>query len=223
MKSLEYAPDEENMSQMEKHEFYSGLIIKIGARCFFCNQEGHFSMDCPIFWKAVKNQSHPKHKLALAVLQNTRNRQGEFDTKNTEEPSAELPTKTVKARVEVKNAIEAENMNPLAIKYEKATAEAINKVKQNLETKEIDQRLKQEIERQKLSETLSMSMAIPEAEVGATRGGNCNALKMVTGKPFGITKIGARIMSIIKPIGHQADGTSSRIVKLRTSSRKFCH
>ena len=35
-------PDEEDMSQMEEHEYYSGLIIKIGARCFFCNQEGHF-------------------------------------------------------------------------------------------------------------------------------------------------------------------------------------
>ena len=32
MKSLGYAPDEEDMSQMEEHEYYSGLIIKIGAR-----------------------------------------------------------------------------------------------------------------------------------------------------------------------------------------------
>ena len=39
MKSLGYAPDEKDMSQMEEHEFYSGLIIKMGARCFFCNQE----------------------------------------------------------------------------------------------------------------------------------------------------------------------------------------
>ena len=38
------APDEEDMSQMEEHEYYNGLIIKIGARCFFCNQEGHFRM-----------------------------------------------------------------------------------------------------------------------------------------------------------------------------------
>ena len=60
MKSLGYAPDEEDMSQTEEHEFYSALIIKIGARCFFCNQEGHFRMDCPLFWEAVKNQSHPK-------------------------------------------------------------------------------------------------------------------------------------------------------------------
>ena len=35
MKSLVYAPNEKDMSQMEEHEFYSGLIIKIGARCFF--------------------------------------------------------------------------------------------------------------------------------------------------------------------------------------------
>ena len=149
MKSLGYAPDEEDMSQTEEYEFYSGVIIKIGARCFFCNQEGHFRMDCPFFWEAAKNQSHPKHKLALAAVQNTRNRQAEFDTKNTEAPSAELPTKTVKAVVQVKNAIEADNKNPLEINYEKAATEAINKVKQDLATEEIEHRLKQEIERQK--------------------------------------------------------------------------
>ena len=51
MKSLGYASDEEDMSQMEEHEFYSGLIIKIGARCFFCNQEGHFRWTVHYFGK----------------------------------------------------------------------------------------------------------------------------------------------------------------------------
>ena len=74
---------EEDMSQMEEHEYYSGLIIKIGARCFFCNQEGHFRMDCPLFWEAVNNQSHPKHKLAFAAVQCTRNRQAEFETRKS--------------------------------------------------------------------------------------------------------------------------------------------
>ena len=46
-------------------------------------------------------------------------------------------------------------------------------------------------------------MPVSEAEMGATRSGNCNTLKMVTGKPFGITKIGARIMSIITVGGHE--------------------
>ena len=83
MKSLVYAPDEEDISQTEELEFYSGLIIKIGARCSFFNQEGHFRVDCPLFWEAVMNQIQPKHKLALAAVQNVRNRHAEFDKKNT--------------------------------------------------------------------------------------------------------------------------------------------
>ena len=209
MKSLGYAPDEEDMSQTEEHEFYSGLIIKIGARCFFCNQEGHFRMNCPLFWEAVKNQSHPKHNLAIAAVQNTRNRQANFDTKTSEAPSAELPTKTVKGVTQVKKAIEAEAMNSLEINYEIAAADAINKVKQDLATKEIEQRLKKEIDRQKLNETLCRSVPVPDAEGGATRSGKCNTLKMMTGKAVGITKIGARIMSIITVGGHEVTGNLS--------------
>ena len=128
MKSLGYAPDEEDMSQMEEHEYYSGLIIKIGARCFFCNQEGHFRMDCPLFWEAVKDQSHPKHKLALAAVQNQRNRQNEFESRNLGTTSTELPTKTVKAVTHVNGAIESAAGNSLVINYEKAATEAIAKV-----------------------------------------------------------------------------------------------
>ena len=70
-------------------------------------------------------------------------------------------------------------------------------MKQDLATKEIEQRLKQEIEKQKLNETLGWSVPVPEAVAGSTKSGNCNTLKIVLGKPFGITKIGARIVSII--------------------------
>ena len=160
-------------------------------------------MDCPLFWEAVKNQSHPKHKFALAALQNQRNRQTEFEAKNLEAPSTELPTKTVKAVTQANNAIEAMVKNALEINYEKAASEAINKVKQDLATKEIEQRLKQEIERQKMNEALGCSQSIPEAVAGSTKSGNYNTVKMVTGKPFGITKIGARIMSIITVGGHE--------------------
>ena len=86
-------------------------------------------MNCLLFWEAVKNQSHPKHKLALAAVQNTRNRQADFDTKTSEAPSAELPTKTVKAVTQVKKAIKVEAMNSLELNYERAAADAINKVK----------------------------------------------------------------------------------------------
>ena len=160
-------------------------------------------MDCPLFCEAVKNQSHSKHKLALAAVQNQRNRQGDFETKNLEKPSAELPTRTVKAVTQCNIAIETTARNVLEVNYEKAAAEAINKVKQDLAAKEIEQRLKQEIERQKMNEALSCSQTIPEAAAGSTKNGNCNTVKMVRGKTFGITKIGARIMSIITVGGHE--------------------
>ena len=127
MKSLGYAPDEEDLSQTEEHEFSSGLIIKIDARCFFCNQEGHFRMDCPLFLEAAKNQNYAKHKLALAAVQNTKNRQAEIDLKNTEAASGELSTKTVKTVTRVKAVTEAKTRNSQEINYEKAAAEAITK------------------------------------------------------------------------------------------------
>ena len=115
------------------------------------------------------DQSHPKQKLALAAVQNQRNRQTEFETKNLGAPSTELPTKTVKAVTQVNSAIEATARNALQINYEKAAAEAISKVKQGLAANEIEQRLKQEIERQKLNEALGCSQPIPEAVAGSTK------------------------------------------------------
>ena len=76
-------------------------------------------------------------------------------------------------------------------------------MKQDLAAKEIEQRLKLEIERQNFNEALTGSKPTPEAIPGSTKTGNCNTVKMVTGKPFGISKIGARIMSIITVGGHE--------------------
>ena len=87
--------------------------------------------------------------------------------------------------------------------YEKAAAEAINRAKQDLANKEIEQRLKHEIERQKMNETFSTTRPEPETGESLVNRSNCNTLKMMTGKPFGITKIGARNMSIITVGGHE--------------------
>ena len=110
-----------------------------------------------MFWEAVKNQGHPKHKLASAAVQNTRNRQSENDLQSKEAANVELPTKTVNTVAQVKDAVGAETRGPLVINCEKAAAEAINRVKQDLATKEIEQRLNHEIERQKMNETLLKS------------------------------------------------------------------
>ena len=55
MKSLGYAPDEEDMNEPDGR---TRVLQRPGHqdRCemFFCIQEGHFRMDCPLFWEAVK-------------------------------------------------------------------------------------------------------------------------------------------------------------------------
>ena len=142
-------------------------------------------------------------------MQNTRNRQAEFETRISEAPKEELPTKTVKAVTQSNNAMETMNKKSPEINFKRAAAEAFIKVKQDLATKEIEQGVKQEIEKQKSNETLTWSVPVPEAVAGSTKSGNCNTLKMVTGKPFGITKIGARIMSIITVGSHEVTSNLS--------------
>ena len=85
----------------------------------------------------------------------------------------------------------------LEINYQKAAADARNIVKQVLATKEIEQRLRQEIEKQQRDETLSAARVETDINDTVNISSNCNTMKMETRKPFGITKSGARIMSII--------------------------
>ena len=48
----------------------------------------------------MENQNHPKHKLALEVVQNTGDRQAENDLRNKDLKSIELWTKSVKTVTE---------------------------------------------------------------------------------------------------------------------------
>ena len=84
-------------------------------------------MECPLFWKAVKNQNCPIHELTLAAVPNTRNRQAENDMQKKEVASGELTTKPMKAATKERDTWESRSS--LGINYEKAVAEAINKVK----------------------------------------------------------------------------------------------
>ena len=79
--------------------------------------------------------------MALVAVQNTRNRQAESDLQNKEATSGELSTKTVKAVTQVRDAEGSETRSSLERNYEKAAAEDINKLKQDLATKEIEQHL----------------------------------------------------------------------------------
>ena len=144
-----------------------------------------FRMNFPLFQEAVENQNHPKHKLALAAVPNTTNRQAEKELQKEDVTSGELTIKISNER----DAGWAKKKSSQGINFEKVAAEAINKLKQDLATKEIEQRLKQEIERQQRKEELSMATSEHETSENLTVKNNCNTLKMATGKPFGIAKI----------------------------------
>ena len=141
-------------------------------------------------------------------MQNTSNRQAENDLNNKEAASGELSTKTVMVVTQIKDATGAETRNSLEINYERAAAEGINKVKQDLATEEIEQRLKQEREKQRMNETLCMTRPAPESGDNSMSKSNCNTLKI---EPFGIPKIGARVMSKITVGGDEV----SRMSELR--------
>ena len=135
--------DEDDMNQMEELELHSGLkneiakkaiLLLLSSNCFFCSQESHFRMNCPLCWEAVKIHNHPNHKLALAALKNTLRRQAVNGLQTKYVTKIELSTKSVKAvtkETECREQISKYAGN----EYLKTEAEAINKVKQDLATK----------------------------------------------------------------------------------------
>ena len=58
MKAIGFSLEDEDASQVDYVDFMRGLIAKFGPRCFLCNLEGLFKLNCPQFWDAV---AHIKH------------------------------------------------------------------------------------------------------------------------------------------------------------------
>ena len=189
------------MNQMETYEFYSGLIIKIGAILLWPKRS--LQNDCPLFWEARKIENHPKQKLALVAVQKTRSRQAENDWQNKDLNRDKLLTKSKKAVTKDMESYETDPKRMLETSYQKTGANAINKMKYDLATKVSELMLRQEIEKQQKEQPSSGEGSEPEVSDNLKVRSNCNTLKMETGKPFGITKIGARIRSIITVGGHE--------------------
>ena len=80
----------------------------------------------------------------------------------------------------------------LEIKFQKAAAEEINKLKQDLSIKYIEQRLTEETEKKQRDEVLSAARAEPKTDDRLKISSNCNILKMETGNLFGRRKLERR-------------------------------
>ena len=165
--------------------------------------EGHFKSDCPQFWQAVAEIKHPRHEEALSGVKTSKARLlSEAEARRKEKPQ-ELATKKMQAVTE--ETCEPEPVTAVddfKIDYRSAARDALNRVQQELVTKEIDQKVKLELENEKLQEKLNTFEA---TEVEETKAPNSLSMKLIviSGQRFGMVPQGSKIPSIISVAGHQ--------------------
>ena len=206
MKAIGYFLEDADATDEDHEEYVRGLIMKYGPRCFFCNLEGHFKSDCTQFWDAVADVKHPRHEEALSGVKASRARlMNEAESRKKETTPNTFTTKKVKTWPDevVASNLETESSSPLKVDYGLAARTALQNVKQDLATKEVEQWVRSELESTDLREGLNVLSKTTGAEDEREPKKQGLKLNVISGKTFGMTKAGTKIMSIISVAGHQ--------------------
>ena len=180
-----------------------GVIGKFGPRCFFCNLEGYFKSDCPHFWDAVADIKQPRHEEALSGVKTSKARLlSEAEARRKEKPQELATNKTQAVTEEISASEPVTAAHDFKFDYRAASRDALNSVKQELVTKEIEQKVKLELENEKIQEKLNDFEA---SEVQETKAPSSLSMKLnvISGQTFGMVPQGSRIQSIISVAGHQ--------------------
>ena len=171
--------------------------------CFFCNLEGHFKSGCTQFWDAVADANHPRHEEALSGVKASRARlMNKAESRIKETTPSTLTTKKVKTLPcdVIASSLEAD---PLTVDYGLAARTALQNVQQELATKEVEQWVRSELESTDHWEKIDILGKTTKGEDNKEPRKQRLKLSVISGKNFGMTKEGTKLMSIISVAGHQ--------------------
>ena len=150
---------------------------------------------------------HPRHEEALSGVKASRARlMNKAESRKEEITQGTFTNKKVKTLPD--NAIapnlETESASVLKVDYGLAARTALQKFQQELATKEVEHWVRSELENTGLRENLDILRKTAKGEDNQDSKTQGLKLSVISGKTFGMTREGTKIMSIISVAGHQA-------------------
>ena len=129
----------------------------------------------------------------------------EAESRKKKVTTGTFTTKKVKTLLDeaIALSLEEESAGALKVDFGLAARTALQNIQQELATKEVEQWVRSELENTELPEKLDLLGILTKEEDNQEPRKQGLKLNVISGKTFGMTREGTKIMSIISVAGHQ--------------------
>ena len=191
MKAIGFSLQDEDASEIDHEDFMRGIIAKLGSRCFFCILGGHFKSDCLQFWDAVADIKHPRHEEALPGVKASKGRLMRKGSPEERETTRAGYKEDASLTEEIREPAQLTAANDFTIDYKAAARDTLNRVQEELATREIEQNIKLKLENERAQEHLN---AFEASEVEETKALSSLSMKLNvnSGQAFGMVPQGSK-------------------------------